>query len=143
MSDKYQDLRDAIAAGPTPGPWRADTEGKPDSDMNHGVIAEINDLWIAAMYRSGTTTDGDDKTPEAEAEAAANAHYIAEANPDTIAALLADNDRLREALAAVTATLEWLAHGGCRATDGPIMSSADAVAMGKAALAALNGADNE
>lgn len=47
-----------------------------------------------------------------------------------------------EALQAVTATLEWHAHGGCRATDGPIMSSADAVAMGKAALAALNGADN-
>lgn len=47
-----------------------------------------------------------------------------------------------EALQAVLATLEWQAHGGCRATDGPIMSSADAVAMGKAALAALNGADN-
>lgn len=57
-------------------------------------------------------------------------------------ALLADNDRLREALAVVTATLEWLAHGGCRSADGPILSSADAVAMGKAALAALNGADH-
>lgn len=44
-------------------------------------------------------------------------------------------DVLAEALAAVTATLEWQAHGICRATDGPILNSADAVAMGKAALA--------
>lgn len=96
-TDRYQGLRDALAAGPTKGKWRADTEGKPDSDMNHGVIAEINDLWIAAMYRSGTTTDGDDKTPEAEAEAAANARYVAAADPGTIAALLAELDALREA----------------------------------------------
>ncbi len=47
-----------------------------------------------------------------------------------------------EALQAVTATLEWQAHGGCRATDGPIMSSADAVAMGRAAIAKLNGGNN-
>lgn len=47
-----------------------------------------------------------------------------------------------EALQAVLATLEWHAHGGCRATAGPIMPSADAVAMGKAALAALNGDDH-
>lgn len=44
-----------------------------------------------------------------------------------------------EALIQVTATLEWRAHGICRATDGLIMSSADAVAMGKNALARLNG----
>ena len=42
-----------------------------------------------------------------------------------------------EALQAVLATLEWQAHGECRSADGPILSSADAVAMGKAALAAL------
>ena len=44
-----------------------------------------------------------------------------------------------EALAEVTATLAWQAHGECRATDRPILSSADAVAMGKNALARLNG----
>jgi len=106
MTDRYQPLRDAIAAGPTKGPWRADTDGKPDNDMHHGVIAECNDLWIAAMYRSGTTTDGDDKSPESEKEVAANARYVAAADPDTIAALLKERNALRDALTELYAAVK-------------------------------------
>ena len=71
----------------TPGPWRygEDNGDRYCNDMKHGVIAECNDLWVAACYRSGTATE-DERSPEAEAEAQANARLIAAA-PDLLAAL--------------------------------------------------------
>lgn len=57
MTDRYQALRDALAAGPTPGPYQGQ----------------------------------------------ANAALIAAANPETIAALLAERDALRDACAAMIA----------------------------------------
>lgn len=83
-----------LAEKATRGPWRADTEGKPDDDMNHGIVADVNDLWIAACYRSGTTADCE-RSSEAESEVAANAAYIAATNPQTILALLDEIDSLR------------------------------------------------
>lgn len=46
-----------------------------------------------------------------------------------------------EALAAVTAALEWQAHGRCRTGyyDGPILPASEAVEWGVAALAKLEG----
>lgn len=45
-----------------------------------------------------------------------------------------------EALRRVTQALEWHAHGRCRGIDdGPLLGTADAVALGVAALARLNG----
>ena len=46
-----------------------------------------------------------------------------------------------EALAVVTAALEWQAHGRCRTGyyDGPILPAAEAVERGVAALAKLEG----
>lgn len=81
--DKYKDLRDALASGPTPGPWtsygRIKTNGLPHS----GVVAKT---LIARVYSEAF---GD------ESQEAANSRHIAAANPETISALLADHDDLR------------------------------------------------
>lgn len=144
MPDRYQPLRDAIATGPTKGPWQAGTDGKPDNDMHHGVIAECNDLWIAAMYRSGTTVDGDDRSPKAEAEAAANARYVAAADPDTIDALLKERDALREALRWYASMSKRMGNASIAGDSQAILALMKDVAVdyggrARAALARLNG----
>lgn len=83
----------------TPGPWFVDTDGDKTNDTHWGVVSKHNDLWVAACYRSGTTPR-DEKSPEADAEAKANAALIARA--PTLAAeveeLRAENDKLRAKL---------------------------------------------
>jgi hypothetical protein len=69
----------------TPGPWRADVDTNAQDDMRHGVVADCNDLWVAALYRSGTSPINEHSS-EAEAEVAANARLIAAA-PELLAAL--------------------------------------------------------
>ena len=66
----------------TPGPWRYELYGYEADDIRHAVLSEANDLWVAATYRSGTTAN-EDTSPEANAEAAANARLIAAA-PDLL-----------------------------------------------------------
>src|SRR5574343_811539 len=70
----------AMSAQHTPGPWRYEAAGeqRADNDMRHGVVAECNDLWVAACYRSGTSAPNE-KSSQAEAEAEANARLIAAA----------------------------------------------------------------
>ena len=60
----------------TPGPWRYELDGEPHNDMRHAVLAEVNDLWVAACYRSGTTAP-DERSPAAEMQVSANAALIA------------------------------------------------------------------
>ena len=83
----------------TPGPWFVDTDGDKTNDTHWGVVSKHNDLWVAACYRSGTTPR-DEKSPEADAEAKANAALIARA--PTLAAeveeMRAENDKLRAKL---------------------------------------------
>lgn len=78
---------EALVMQHTPGPWRAAREKNVRDDMCNGVIAECNDLWVAACYRSGTTA-ANERSAEAEAEAEANARLIASA-PELLAALKA------------------------------------------------------
>ena len=73
----------------TPGPWFVDTDGDQTIDTHWGVVSKHNDLWVAACYRSGTTPR-DEKSPEADAEAKANAALIARAPT-----LAAEVERLR------------------------------------------------
>jgi len=88
MTDRYQPLRDAIAAGPTPGPWRTNAPEEVEGQY-----------FVVTMARDGDTrrivckvNNFISKRP-LEDEDAASAIYIAAADPDTIAALLADHDR--------------------------------------------------
>lgn len=100
----------------TAGPWRVftpeDYEG-PSSLPGLGIENHEGKavVWYAAEPETGLANDHD-------------AHLIAAA-PD-----------LLQALIEVTASLEWYAHARCRGiNDGPIMPSAMAVELARAAIA--------
>lgn len=73
MTDRYADLRAALDAGPTPGPWQTYEK-------------------CVFFGREGGFSLIDCPRPSE------NAAHIAAANPETIRALLADYDRMRDAL---------------------------------------------
>jgi hypothetical protein len=115
MTDRYADLRAALDAGPTPGPWdygadpclnneaalaickqNIDAHTKPSS--GYFFVVYVGDGRRTALVGHG---------PDGEA----NARLIAAANPETIRALLADYDRMRDALnGAVAVAREAHAH---------------------------------
>lgn len=77
--DRYSELRRAIAAGPTKGPWTAMYKG-----AGQHCVAVINKHEVvppASVELSNEKLD---------------ARYIAAADPDTIAALLKERDALLE-----------------------------------------------
>lgn len=76
--DKYKELRDAIDAGPTPGPWK--------EHSYTGQWAVIN------------VTDGVFKNIALVPAGEADARLIAACNSETIRALLAERDALRQSL---------------------------------------------
>lgn len=97
--DKYKDLRDALAAGPTPGQWLGRKDGK-FTNMD-GWSADHEDFTFCAAVpiKAGgeviaIAVDGRDDLDLEMAELKANADYIAAANPETVRALLAERDAL-------------------------------------------------
>lgn len=98
MPDRYQGLRDAIAAGPTRGPWKS--------------MSVRSGYYIQSASEPAVVVDSTDAEGRYGAIAnAADAALIAAADPATIAALLADNDRLRGLLAeAITEIDDWAAY---------------------------------
>lgn len=95
MADPYQALRDAIAAGPTPGPRSTKGPSRPRPEAPEGGDFAVTDrdgeIIAEAFRRVGRDED-------AVRPAAANAALMAAADPDTIRALLDERDALREAL---------------------------------------------
>lgn len=87
MTDKYAELRDALAAGPTPGPWEAD-----GSDIQQKGRLDVGICEVMGIYEGGS------RGWNRGQETGANIVFIAAANPETIRALLAERDALREAL---------------------------------------------
>ena len=84
--DKYTDLRAALEAGPTPGPWT--NHGRiPQPGLPHSSV--VAKTLIARVYSEAFGDAGQET---------ANANLIAAANPETIRDLLAERDRLRSAL---------------------------------------------
>ena len=85
MTDRYENIRKALAMGPTPGPWLV-------CPTNSGVFvkSELVSGYLAEVRHCRTTQD-----------VRADAHLIAACDPDTILALLAERDALREALTEV------------------------------------------
>ena len=84
-NDRYERIRDALAMGPTPGPWVHDGDG---------VTADDEDVAVAMCCPS-------------DAEAA----FIAACDPDTIRELLSERDALAAALEAAREDAEryrWL-----------------------------------
>lgn len=80
MTDRYQKIRDALAMGPTPGPYKADQAWR-------GFVISSNNSYDIAVIR--------DIGPENNR---ANAEHIAACDPDTILKLLDDRDELLVAL---------------------------------------------
>jgi len=93
MTDRYENIRKALAMGPTPGPWF------------HGAA---NGAHMYCVYDKRCWTDEDGarhgETPNMIVHVSpddgkyANAAHIAACDPDTIRALLDERDALREAL---------------------------------------------
>lgn len=92
-NDRYQRLRDALSAGPTPGPWYLRTNRHPTTDGHAWG-------WLDTQPPGGSqyAPPGLQITWERGSKSEANAGYIAAADPDTIRALLAERDALRDAL---------------------------------------------
>lgn len=85
MTDRYQKIRDALAKGPTPGPWEI-MDSRTDTVENAQGYPVCTVHWHPnERYGHGT-----------------RAAYIAACDPDTIRALLAE----RDALAAKVASYE-------------------------------------
>lgn len=90
MTDKYQAIRDALAAGPTPGPWVIIRTGytggnqAPFVEIGAGEYPELNRI----IFVSGSLTQPVD----------ADAKLIVACDPETIRDLLAERDALRAAL---------------------------------------------
>lgn len=110
MTDKYQRLRDALAAGPTLGPW----------------IHLFGDRFIYTRLEDGCRGTPVVGVDYAGAGNFPTLKYIAEANPDTIAALLAERDRLRDALE----KLARLGNGDRYGNSDGNMIARDALAIG-------------
>ncbi len=91
-ADRYQPLRDAIAAGPTKGPWYLQ-EGC--SWRRFGTLTEDGNVLRPTKHPK-------DAWPDLEGPRA-NMQYIAAADPDTIAALLKERNALRGLVSAITA----------------------------------------
>jgi hypothetical protein len=94
MTDRYEKIRQALAMGPTPGPWYWIGDSLTHRQFNiyaiNGTdkhIATVNDLPVEKLWALD------------QVESEATAKLIAACDPDTIRALLDERDALRKALA--------------------------------------------
>ena len=109
MTDRYAQLRAALDAGPASGEWISRKDGRFMNMDGWSADNEDHTFSAAAPIKAGgeviaIVVDGRDEFNQEMAELKANADYIAAANPETIRALLADNDRL---LSAAQVALAW------------------------------------
>ena len=83
MTDRYKEIRKALAMGPTPGPWAA-------CRTNSGTFVKSERLagYFVEVRHCRTAQDVN-----------ADAHLIAACDPDTIRALLEERDTLAAAIA--------------------------------------------
>lgn len=95
MTDRYEEIRKALAKGPTPGPWEL-REGRTDTVENaQGYPVCTVNYYPDERYGHGT-----------------RAAYIAACDPDTIRALLAERDALTAEVERLAEALRgwWEAH---------------------------------
>jgi len=103
MTDPYANIRQALAMGPTPGPWDvwdADSEPYITARLPENEGRRWNDPTICHLYEDVTPFDSVTFGPwlEAMPNARANAAFIAACYPDMLRKLLDERDALREAL---------------------------------------------
>lgn len=100
-NDRYEKIRKALAKGPTPGPWGV-----------LGIISFGSDM----VYCSVATTD-DTIICDLRDRPSGDAHLIAACDPDTIRAMLAERNVLREALEMMVEMVEMNGFGRDYAMD--------------------------
>lgn len=92
MTDDERIIREALQAGPTPGPWGYETASMGPLDsmlvVEHFVRRDGDDISIAANIVD----------PQSGSPSEANAAYIAACSPDRIERVLAELERLRAEL---------------------------------------------
>lgn len=103
MTDRYKKIRDALAMGPTPGPWcilDADSEPYITARLPENEGHRWDDPTICRLYDDVTPFDSVTFGPWLEAlpNAKANGSFITACDPDTAQALLEERDTLRKAL---------------------------------------------
>lgn len=133
MADRYKSIRDALELGLTPGPWcvlDADSEPQVRAQLPENAGHRWDDPIICNLYDDVTPFDSVTFGPWLEAlpNAQANAAFIVACDPDTIRALLAERDALREALEVMVEMVEMNGFGRAYAMD-----------VARAALAASTG----
>jgi hypothetical protein len=90
--DGEQAIRDALAAGPTPGPWMVPHFARDEVKCNCGYV------FSEFQHGMGSICEVNHGAEDEPIEVAkANARLIAACNPETMRALLAELDRLRSA----------------------------------------------
>lgn len=95
MTDRYENIRAALAMGPTPGPWQLSIETPTIIKQDLSSIG-LSRGGVLIGSACGHESSGFYPTRE---QSIANARMIAACDPDTIRALLAERDALVEALA--------------------------------------------
>ena len=88
MTDRYANIRDALAMGPTPGPFSTSRSYSPGNQELILRLTYNDEHGITENYCTVRSRLGDTWKTEA------NAAYIAACDPDTIRALLAERDAL-------------------------------------------------
>src|SRR5690606_33942141 len=91
-NDRYQEIRDALAMGPTPGPWG---------------VAGITSVGSGMGYYSVANTDGTIICTLRD-RPSGDAHLISACDPDTIRELLEERDELAKLVAEMRGTLRDL-----------------------------------
>lgn len=121
MND-FKELREALDAGPTDGPWKAD-QWTSDEGGCYG--------W--SFSAGGYLLPLSDMETDNPAECDANARYIAAANPATIRSLLAELDAARRDAEAKQARIDALMLEHCpdEMTDEQVASWGDAQVAAK------------
>lgn len=87
MTEKYAELRAAIEAGPTPGPWWIGC----GAQQRHQVVADRDGAPYVILEGNANFVS----------DAHRNAAYVAAADPGTIRALLAERDALWASVLAI------------------------------------------
>ena len=108
MTDRYARIREALAMGPTPGPFSASRSYSPGNQELILRLTRNDEYGITENYCTVRNSLGD--TWKTEADAA----FIAACDPDTIRALLAERDRLATTLQAEVEALRAEVDGTIR-----------------------------
>lgn len=108
-NDRYQEIRDALAMGPTPGPWKAhDPSESGWVDITNAPYATPLCYAVPCSdYQYDAELDCERLVSRAH-ETPANAAYIAACDPDTIRELLAERDQLDAEIEALRAEVDAL-----------------------------------